>query len=56
MEEAMRQQTGVQGPVQLGDIEARPEFQSQWLQVLAQLEEPYEQHLKEFRQQIRDLP
>ena len=56
LEEAMRQQTGVQGPIQLGDIEARPEFQSQWLQVLAQLEKPYEQHLKEFRQQIRNLP
>ena len=56
LEEAVRQQTGVQGPVQLGDIEARPEFQSQWLQVLAQLEEPYGQHLREFRQQIRNLP
>ena len=55
LEQAARQQTGTQGPVDLGPIEARPEFQAQWMKVLAQLEEPYESHLREFRQQIRQL-
>ena len=55
LEQAARQQTGTQGPVDLGHIEARPEFQAQWMKVLAQLEEPYESHLREFRQQIRQL-
>ena len=55
LEQAVRQQTGTQSPVDLGPIEARPEFQAQWMKVLAQLEEPYESHLREFRQQIRQL-
>ena len=55
LEQAARQQTGTQGPVDLGPIEARPEFQAQWMKVLAQLEEPYESHLREFRKQIRQL-
>ncbi len=55
LEQALRQQTGTQGPVDLGPIEARPEFQAQWMKVLAQLEDPYESHLREFRQQIRQL-
>ena len=55
LEQAMRQQTGTQGPVSPGNIEAMPEFQAQWLRVLAQLEEPYEEHLKEQRRQIRAL-
>ena len=55
LEQAARQQTGTQGPVDLGPIEVRPEFQAQWMKVLAQLEEPYESHLREFRQQIRQL-
>lgn len=55
VEQAVRQQTGTQDPVDLGPIEARPEFQAQWMKVLAQLEEPFESHLREFRQQIREL-
>ena len=55
LEQAVRQQTGTQGPVDLGPIETRPEFQAQWMKVLTQLEEPYESHLREFRQQIRQL-
>ena len=56
LEQAVQQQTGAQGPVQLGNIETTPEFQAQWLRALAQLEEPYEEHLKEQRRQIRALP
>ena len=55
LEQAMKQQTGSQGPVSPGNIEAMPEFQTQWLRTIAQLEEPYEEHLKEFRRQIRAL-
>ena len=55
VEQAVRQQKGTQDPVDLGPIEARPEFQAQWMKVLAQLEEPFESHLREFRQQIREL-
>lgn len=55
LEQAMRQQAGPQGPVSPGNIEAMPEFQMQWLRTIAQLEEPYEEHLREFRQQIRAL-
>ena len=55
LEQTLRQQTGAQGPVQLGNIEARPEFQAQWLRVLGQMEEPYEQHLREYRRQIQEL-
>ena len=55
LEQAMRQQAGTQGPVDLGPIEARPEFQAQWMRALAQMEEPYENHLREFRQQIQQL-
>jgi len=55
LEQALRQQTGTQGPVDLGPIEARPEFQAQWMRALAQMEEPYENHLREFRQQIRAM-
>ena len=55
LEQAIRQQTGNQGPLDLGPIEARPEFQAQWMKVLGQMEDPYENHLREFRQQIRQL-
>mgnify|MGYP001158179631 CR=1 FL=1 len=55
LEQMMQQQTGTPGPFQLGNIEARPEFQSQWLRVMGQIEEPYEEHLREFRNQIRLL-
>ncbi len=55
LEQMVQQQAGVQGPVPVGNVEARPEFQSEWLRILAQLEEPYENYLREFRQQIREL-
>ena len=55
LEQAMRQQTGTQGPISPGNIEAMPEFQTQWLRTIAQLEEPYEEHLRDFRRQIQAL-
>ena len=55
LEQAIQQQPGTQRPVSPGNIEATPEFQTQWLRTIAQLEEPYEEHLRDFRRQIRAL-
>jgi hypothetical protein len=55
LEEAVRQKTGTQGPINLGPIEAQPEFQAQLMKLGAQMKEPYENHLRDFRIEIRGL-
>ncbi len=37
------------------DIESMPEFQSQWRATASRIEQQYEQHLEEFRQQLKEL-
>ena len=55
LEQAVRQKTGTQGPINLGPIEAQPEFQAQLMKLATQMKEPYETHLRDFRIEIRGL-
>lgn len=55
LEHLVRERTGTQGPVDIGPIETRPEFQAQRIQLLIKMREPYENHIRDFRLQIREL-
>ena len=55
LEEAIRRQPGIQEQAQQVNVEALPEFREQWLRTIAQLDQQYEQHLGEYREQILKL-
>lgn len=55
LEHLAQERTGTQGPVDIGPIEARPEYQAQRIKLLIKMREPYENHISDFRTQIREL-
>ncbi len=54
VEGMMRQQGGVPKGAQV-NVEAMPEFQREWMRIVAEIEKPFEEHLETFKKEILAL-
>ena len=54
VQQAMQQQLGTNAKMRV-DVERQPQFQEEWRKLQIQLEEPYLEHLREYRQEILSI-
>ena len=54
VQQAIQQQLGSTARMRV-DVERQPQFQEEWRRLQIQLEEPYLEHLREYRQEILSI-
>ncbi len=54
MEDVLRQQGRVPPDSEI-NVESIPEFQQEWMRILGQIEQPYQEHLESFKREILSL-